>query len=78
MEALSGGGGVVEQADQGTDHPGLGLAPLAQEDDVVPCEQGVLQLWEDGLLVAEHPREERGALDDASDGVGSKLVFDAA
>ena len=45
---------LVEQPGERADHAGLRLAPLAQEDHVVAGEQGVLQLRQDGLLVAEH------------------------
>jgi hypothetical protein len=47
---------LVEQADHGPDDPGLGLAPLAQQDDVVAGQDGVLQLGQDGVLEAEHAR----------------------
>ena len=48
---------------------GLGLAALAQEDHVVPGEQRVLELRQDGVLVAEHAGEQRLAGEDAGDGV---------
>src|SRR5205823_3829222 len=46
---------LVEQIGKRTDDSGLGLAPFAQEDDVVASEEGVLQLWENGVLVTEDP-----------------------
>jgi hypothetical protein len=46
---------LVEQAVQGPDDPGLGLAPLAEEDDVVAGQDGVLQLGQHGVLEAQHP-----------------------
>ncbi len=50
---------LVEQLGEGADHAGLRLAPLPQEDHVVPGEQGVLELREHGVLVAEHDGEQR-------------------
>ena len=52
---------LVEQADQRADHAGLGLAPLAQEDDVVAGQQGVLELGHDGVLVADAGRSNSGS-----------------
>ena len=45
---------LVEQVGERADHARLRLAALAQEDDVVPGEQRVLELRHDGVLVAEH------------------------
>ena len=50
---------LVEQPDEGADHPGLRLTALAQQDDVVTGQDGVLQLGHDGLLEAEHAGDER-------------------
>ena len=50
---------LVEQADQGTDDARLGLAALAQEDDVMPRQDGVLQLGHDRLFEAEDAGGER-------------------
>ena len=47
---------LVEQLGERADHAGLRLAPLAQEDHVVPGQQGVLELRDDRVLVAEHAR----------------------
>ena len=44
---------VVEQMDQLPEHPGLGLSAQAQEQDIMLGEDGVLDLGDDGLLVAE-------------------------
>ena len=58
------------------DHAGLRLAALAQEDHVVAGEQRVLELREDGVLVALHDhREEHLARLDAGDGVASQLLL---
>ena len=69
---------LVEQAGQRADHARLGLAALAEEDDVVAGEEGVLELRQDGLLVAEHALEQRLASGDAGDGVGPDLLLDRA
>ena len=66
---------LVEQVGEGPDDPRLRLAPLAEEDDVVPGEEGVLQLRKDGLLVAEDPRHERFAGGDAGGGVAPDLLL---
>ena len=50
---------LVEQAGERADHAGLGLAALAEEDHVVAGEQRVLELRQDGVLVAEHAVDER-------------------
>ena len=50
---------LVQQVDQRARDPGLGLAALAQEDDVLAGEDGVLDLREDRLLVADDAGEER-------------------
>ena len=44
---------LVEQPGERADHARLGLAPLAEEDHVVAGEEGVLELREHGVLVAE-------------------------
>ena len=69
---------LVEQAGQRADDAGLRLTALAQEDDVVAGEQGVLELREDGLLVAEDAVEQRLTGGDAGDGVGPDLFLDRA
>ena len=51
--------GVVEQADQRPREPGLGLAALAQEDDVLAGEDGVLDRRDDRVVVADDAREDR-------------------
>ena len=67
---------LVEQPGERADHAGLGLAPLAQEDHVVAGEQRVLELREDGVLVAEHAGEQRLAGADPGDGVAPHLLLD--
>ena len=47
---------LVEEAHHGADDPGLGLAALPEEDDVVTGQDGVLQLGQDGVLESEDTR----------------------
>ncbi len=49
-------GPLVEQADQGAQQAGLALAALAEQDDVVPGDEGPLELRDDGGLEAVDPR----------------------
>src|SRR6185437_10821312 len=49
LAALDRGRPLVEQAAQGADQPGLTLAALAEQDDVVPGDQGALEVRQDGL-----------------------------
>ena len=65
---------LVEQTDQRSDDPGLGLAPLAEQDDVVAGQDGVLQLGEDGVLEAQHPGHQGLAGGDAGRGVAPDLL----
>ena len=61
-------GPLVEQAADRADQPGLALAALAQQDDVVPGEQGALHVRQHGLVEADdagepilpgaHPRQQ--------------------
>ena len=48
----------VEQVDQAARDARLGLAALAEEDDVLPGEDGVLDLRDDRLFVADDAGEE--------------------
>ena len=66
---------LVEQVRQRADDARLGLAPLPQEDDVVPGQEGVLQLRHHGGLVAEHPVEQGLAGGDLGDGVAADLLL---
>ncbi len=66
---------LVEQVHQRADHAGLGLAPLAEEDHVVGGQDGVLELREDGLLVAHDAFDHRFAGRDPGDGVLADLLL---
>ena len=49
---------VVEEADQRAHQPALGLALFAEEEQVVPGEQGEVDLGNDGVFVADDAGEE--------------------
>ena len=66
---------LVEQLHQRADDAGLGLAPLAEEDDVVPGQEGVLQLGKDGLVVAQQPGDDRLPGGHAGHGVRPHLLL---
>ncbi len=63
---------LVEEGDEAADHAGLGLAPLAEEDHVVTREEGVLELGQDRVLVAEDAGEQRLAGPDPGDRVAAR------
>ena len=48
---------LVEQPDQGADQPGLALAALAEQHEVVPGEQGALELGQHGVVEADDAGE---------------------
>ena len=50
LAALDGRGPLIEQPGQGPDQPGLTLAAFAEQDDVVPGDQGPLEVGQDGLV----------------------------
>ena len=58
------------------DEAGLGLAPLAQQDDVVAGQQGVLQLGQDGVLEAQDPVDQGLAGGDPGRRVAAQLLGD--
>ena len=59
----------VEQLGEPSDHAGLGLPALAEEDHVVAGDQRVLELRENGVLVADHAVDELLAFGDPRDRV---------
>ena len=67
---------LVEQVDDRTDHAGLRLAALAEEDDVVRGEQRVLELRQHGVLVADDAVDDGFACRDAGDRVLPHLLLD--
>ncbi len=68
----------VEELDEGPQEPGLGLSAKAEQDEIVPGQDGVDDLGEDGVLVADDAREEGRACLEGLDEVGPKLLPDGA
>src|SRR4029453_12081942 len=66
---------LVEQSGQRANDASLGLTALAEEDDVVPGEQRVLELRHHGVLVAEHAMEEWLSGGDLAHCVAANLLF---
>ena len=69
---------LVEQRGERADHAGLGLTALTEEDHVVAGEQGVLELRQDGVLVADHALDQRPALADPRQRVRAHLFLHGA
>ena len=70
-------GPLVEQADERAQQPGLALAALAEQHDVVAREQGPLQLGEHGALEADDARPRVAPRLQRGDQVVADLVLDA-
>ena len=66
----------VEELDHRSDHAGLALTPFAKEDHIVSGKDGVLQLGENGFVVAEHAGEQGLPRRDAGDCVSPEFLFD--
>jgi hypothetical protein len=66
---------VVEQPDQHAGHARLGLAALAQEDQVLAAEDGVLDLGHDGVVEPDDAGQERLAAPQARDEVVAQLLL---
>jgi hypothetical protein len=65
----------VEQIDEAAHEPRLGLAPFAEENDVVPGDKGVLESRQHGAFVTYKALYDGLACRDAPSGVGSNLLF---
>ena len=65
---------LVEQIHEGPRDPGLRLAPLAEQDHVVACQKGVLELRQDRLVEAEDPLYQRRASGHPSRRVSPQLL----
>ena len=57
LAARDGRAPLVEQPDQGADQPGLTLPALAEQDDVVPRDQGALEVGQYGLAESDDAGE---------------------
>jgi hypothetical protein len=78
LAAAHHGGPLVEQADEGADEARLALAALAEEHQVVPREQGALDLGDHGVVVPEDARERVLAGRQRGDEVAADLGLDGA
>ena len=58
LAAFYDGDDLVEQVDQAAGHARLGLAALAQKDDVLPGQDGIFNLGDDGIFVAYNTGED--------------------
>src|ERR1017187_6127600 len=65
--------GIVEEGAEASEQAGLGLAALAEEDEVLAGEDGVLELRDDRFLVAEDALEEGVAGGEAAGQVAAQL-----
>ncbi len=76
LAALDNGHVLVEQVDQRPGDACLGLAPLAQEDDVLPGEDRVLNLGNDGILIANDAGKQLLTAADHANEVPAHLLID--
>ena len=67
---------LVEEVHEASDDARLGLPALAEEDDVLAGEDGVLHLRHDRVIEAHDAGEERGALPHAGHQVLADLLAD--
>jgi hypothetical protein len=72
------GGPFIEQTRQAADQSRLSLAALAEQDNVVTCEQCSFHLGAHGLVDPDHARERIASLLQHGDQVGAHFIFDAA
>ena len=78
LAAGDDGDPLVEQPDQGAHQPGLALAALAEQHQVVAGEQGALELGQDGVVEADDAGEGRLARAQPVEQVLADLLLDGA
>ena len=76
LAALDGRAPLVEQHGQGADQPRLTLAPLAEQDRVVPGQHGPLDVRQHGLAEADDAGEAVFARAHPGQQVAAQFVFD--
>ena len=76
--AVEHGGGIVEEGGEGADNAALGLATLAQQDDVLAGQDCILEGGNDGLIEALDAGEEGATLSYACNEVLAHLLADRA
>ena len=67
---------LVEQADERADQPGLALAALTEQHEVVAGDEGPLDLGEDGVLEPDHAGEAGLAAAEPGEQVGAQFGLD--
>ena len=67
---------LVEQSGEGTCQPGLALTSFAEQDEVMTCDQGSLNLGNHGLVESDDPRKCGGPGAKHVEEVLSYLFFD--
>ena len=65
---------LVEEAGEGAEDPALGLAAQAEENEMVPRQNGVDQLRDDRVLVADDAGQQGISRFQAAEEVGAELV----
>ena len=78
LAALDVGQRRVEQRGQRPQDAALRLPAQAQQDEVVPRQDGIHELRHHGVVVTNNAREQRFAPPQLADQVLAHLVFDAA
>ena len=78
LAAGDGGAPLVQQLHQGAHQPGLALAALAEQHQVVAGEQGALELGQDGVVEADDAGEGRLARTQPVEQVGADLLLHRA
>ncbi len=68
----------VQQSGQHADDAGLGLAAQSQQDEIVPRQNGVHDLWNHGIFEADHAREQVLAALEFADQILAQLAFHGA
>ena len=67
---------IIQEIDQVTRHTGLCLAAFAKKDDVLPGENGVFDLRDNGLFIAYNPRKDVFPSPDLLYQIFAQLFFD--
>src|SRR4029077_3643278 len=78
LAAGDGRDGLVKEVDDRANEPGLRLAALAQEDQIVPREDAPFETGQDRVVESEDPREELLAELEPVEEVGAELLLDGA
>ena len=76
LRPIDGGRPLIEQRGEAADDARLRLPTLAQQDHVLPGEDRVLDLRDDGLFETDDPREQIASVPQAGDQVLPHLLAD--